>query len=360
MKKTQTGWLKESSCSMLWLLLLLLPWGQQVQAQWQECSSQGAFIGMYGSQALANLTTFRSNLLSHVWQSYNPDGAHSSSSSSSSLGTHATRLSHTGHTHDICSRCLSTAFACSLLIPKLTLPRITHPARVLQLLCLCTCAALFLQGAKQFELFQAIISCPPHRQLKQYSSSSSFCDLSKLQKPCIIYSIGPAGSKEFEKAALENTECQVHSVQCGGTDGSESHERRHKQHAACFVGAAASNGSSSSSAAEAADSGAVTLGLLAHKLGHLRGIDAAHVGLQGEQLLQFLSQLKQGPYLPRQLSLALQLPAEKASSGLLKAPAELALVFQHMAALGYAATSSKVTDAAANSTAGECALHSCC
>jgi hypothetical protein len=216
------------------------------------------------------------------------------------------------------------------------------------------CAAPYAQGAKQFDPFSAVISCPPHRQLKQYGSSSSFCDLSKLQKPCIIYSIGPAGSKEFEKAALENSECQIHSVQCGGaTDSSTSHERRQKQHSACFGEASPSNGSSSSSSGAAADASAVTLGLLAHKLGHLRGIDAAHVGLQGEQLLQFLSQLKQGPYLPRQLSLVLQLPAEKASSGLRKAPAELALVFQHMAALGYAATSSKVTDAAANSSAGE-------
>jgi hypothetical protein len=216
----------------------------------------------------------------------------------------------------------------------------------------CICAAPYAQGAKQFDPFSAIISCPPHRQLKQYGSSSSFCDLLKLQKPCIIYSIGPAGSKEFEKAALDNSECQIHSVQCvGTTDSSESHERRHKQHAACFGEAAKSNSSSSSGAAT--DGGTATLGLLAHKLGHFRGIDAAHVGFQGEQLLQFLSQLKQGPYLPRQLSLVLQLPAEKASSWLRNAPAELALVFQHMAALGYAATSSKVTDAAANSSAGE-------
>jgi hypothetical protein len=235
-------------------------------------------------------------------------------------------------------------------------PCLTHPTGVLQHTLRCVCvvsAAPYAQGAKQFDPFSAIISCPPHRQLKQYGSSSSFCDLSKLQKPCIIYSIGPAGSKEFEKAVLENSECQIHSVQCGGaTDSSERHERRHKQHTACFGEASPSNGSSSSSGA-AADGTALTLGLLAHKLGHFRGIDAAHVGLQGDQLLQFLSQLKQGPYLPRQMALVLQLPADKASSGLRKAPAELALVFQHMATLGYATTSSKVTDAAANSSAGE-------
>jgi hypothetical protein len=95
---------------MLWLVLLLLPWGQQVQAQWQECSSQGAFIGMYGSQALANLTTFRSNLLSHVWQSYNPEGTHSNSNSSKS-GTHVAWLSHSGPMLDICSICCALLFS---------------------------------------------------------------------------------------------------------------------------------------------------------------------------------------------------------------------------------------------------------
>jgi hypothetical protein len=209
-------------------------------------------------------------------------------------------------------------------------------------------AAPYVQGAKQFDVFAAIISCPPHRQLNQYGSSS-FCDLSKLQQPCIIYSIGPAGSKDFEKAALENSQCQVHSVQCGAADDSaSSHERRHKHHTACFADAVFSTNSSS-----AAGNATMPLGLFAHKLGHLRGIDAAHVGLQGEQLLLFLSQLKHGPFLPRQLSLTLQLPAENATSGLRKGPAEIALVFQHMAALGYAATSSKVTDAAATSSAGE-------
>lgn len=64
----------------MWLVLLvLLPLSQHAQAQWQHCSTQGAFIGMYGNQALANLTIFRSNLLGNVWQSYNPEGAHSSS-----------------------------------------------------------------------------------------------------------------------------------------------------------------------------------------------------------------------------------------------------------------------------------------
>lgn len=184
----------------------------------------------------------------------------------------------------------------------------------------------------------------------QYGSSS-FCDLSKLQQPCIIYSIGPA-AKEFEKAALENSQCQVHSVQCGAADSSSSSagkDHRHKQHTACFGNAAAASTTTSSGPASDAPQ---TLGLFAHKLGHLRGIDVAYVSLQGEQLLQFLSQLKHGFALPRQLALTLQLPVENAKSGVRKGPAELALVFQHMAALGYAATSSKVTDAADKSSAG--------
>jgi hypothetical protein len=103
---------------MLWLLLLLLPWGQQADAQWQECSSQGAFIGMYGSQALANLTTFRSNLLSHVWQSYNPEGAHNNSSSTSSGETHA-MMEH-GFTL-ICTQQHLQQFICIRSLPSCSL-----------------------------------------------------------------------------------------------------------------------------------------------------------------------------------------------------------------------------------------------
>jgi hypothetical protein len=87
---------------MLLVLLLLLPLSQQVQAQWQECSTQGAFIGMYGSQALANLTAFRSNLLSNVWQSYNPEGVHTAAVAASAcccLKEHQLSLQWYAHLH---------------------------------------------------------------------------------------------------------------------------------------------------------------------------------------------------------------------------------------------------------------------
>lgn len=39
---------------------------------YDECSAQGVYDGVYGADLVANLTDFRSNLLSHVFKSFDP------------------------------------------------------------------------------------------------------------------------------------------------------------------------------------------------------------------------------------------------------------------------------------------------
>lgn len=59
------------------LLLVLLAVAQKAAeattyTSWHECSAQAVYGGAYGAEVLGNLSDFRSNLLSKVWQSFDP------------------------------------------------------------------------------------------------------------------------------------------------------------------------------------------------------------------------------------------------------------------------------------------------
>jgi hypothetical protein len=40
---------------------------------WHECSAQAVYGGMYGAELLANLSSFKSGLLGHVWRTFDPE-----------------------------------------------------------------------------------------------------------------------------------------------------------------------------------------------------------------------------------------------------------------------------------------------
>lgn len=40
---------------------------------WHECSAQAVYGGIYGAEVLGNLSDFKSNLLTHVWQTFDPE-----------------------------------------------------------------------------------------------------------------------------------------------------------------------------------------------------------------------------------------------------------------------------------------------
>lgn len=72
------GLLSQSSTTHpLMLLLVLLALAQKAAeaytyTSWHECSAQAVYGGSYGAEVLGNLSDFRSNLLSKVWQSFDP------------------------------------------------------------------------------------------------------------------------------------------------------------------------------------------------------------------------------------------------------------------------------------------------
>lgn len=52
--------------------ILLGPAAASTYGSWHECSAQAVYGGWYGAELLTNLTSFKSNLLSHVWSSFDP------------------------------------------------------------------------------------------------------------------------------------------------------------------------------------------------------------------------------------------------------------------------------------------------
>ncbi|KAF6251797.1 methyltransferase domain-containing protein [Scenedesmus sp. NREL 46B-D3] len=242
-------------------LLALLLGPMMAAAAWHECNSQGAFPGLYGSQVLANLTVFRSDLLSKVYPSFNTE-------------------------------------------------------------------AESLNGFARFDPVSPFISCPPHRPATSYHRWR-LCDLGRLPGGCIVYSVGPVQNDyAFERDIVSFTKCEVHTFDCT-TDAKSIKEGRHTHHKLC-IGQGKPDHKSWHE--------------LVVQLGHhLRGIEAVKIDMEGKDAEVF-AQLKHTMLLPRQLAAELHirppppeatvLPAEAARS-----PAHVALIFSHLAALGYGVTS---------------------
>jgi hypothetical protein len=57
---------------LLQLLIALQAASAYTYTSWHECSAQAVYGGMYGAEVLGNLSDFRSNLLGHVWKSFDP------------------------------------------------------------------------------------------------------------------------------------------------------------------------------------------------------------------------------------------------------------------------------------------------
>lgn len=66
-----------------------------------------------------------------------------------------------------------------------------------------------LQGHKRFDPLKPFIRCPPGQPLTRYGNEADggklLCDLGKLPTPCIIYSLGSNGDYSFEQDALKIT-----------------------------------------------------------------------------------------------------------------------------------------------------------
>ncbi|GBG00334.1 hypothetical protein Rsub_13104 [Raphidocelis subcapitata] len=229
------------------------------RAGWHQCGAQAAFSGPYGYHALANLSDFRSGLISAVW------------------------------------------------------PFVTSPEKE---------ASLW----KRFDPFNPFIACPPEQPLRRVGSAADggkmLCDLSRLQPPCVIYSLGSNGDYSFEREMLDLTKCDIHTFDC--TFDGRSQSSRHFYHKTCL------GLPSSGPLFKEYDT------VLA-ELGHGR-VDFLKIDIEGHEpsVLQSLTTNK-GP-LPRQV--AIEMHMRSAVGAVAPATtADMAVLFYHLATLGYGVVS---------------------
>lgn len=238
--------------------LLQLSVASPLYSHWRECSSQGIYGGLYGAQLSANLTDFRSNLLSHIWSSFDPS------------------------------------------VP-------------------------YLQGHQRFNPLKPFIQCPPNQPLIRYGNAADggklLCDMSKLPEPCIIYSLGSNGDYSFEQDALKHTKCEIHTFDC--TYDGKSIDPRHIYHKVC-VGKAGPLFK--------------TWDQITRELGH-KVIDVAKIDIEGHEAA-VLAELRHDIPLPRQVVIEIHMRPQQGVPTALAAPAartpaQVALMFMHMASIGY-------------------------
>uniref|UniRef100_A0A383VJC2 Methyltransferase domain-containing protein n=1 Tax=Tetradesmus obliquus TaxID=3088 RepID=A0A383VJC2_TETOB len=184
-----------------------------------------------------------------------------------------------------------------------------------------------LQGFARFDPVSPFLSCPPNRPPTGYSRWR-FCDLSRLPAGCIVYSVGPVQSDyAFERDIISNTKCEVHTFDCE-SEGKSIKEGRHTHHKLCIGQGKAKH-----------------MGWLdiVVKLGHhIKGIAALKIDMEGKDAEVF-AELRHNVPLPRQLAAELHIrPAPTEDTALpadaARSPAQLALIFSHLAGLGYGVT----------------------
>eukprot|EP00878_Enallax_costatus_P019727 GHUV01020820.1.p1 GENE.GHUV01020820.1~~GHUV01020820.1.p1 ORF type:complete len:260 (+),score=54.85 GHUV01020820.1:230-1009(+) len=182
-----------------------------------------------------------------------------------------------------------------------------------------------LQGFERFNPLKPFIKCPPNQPLMRYGNTADggklLCGLSKLKPPCIIYSLGSNGDYSFEQDALNNTKCEVHTFDCT-YDGTSIDPERHKYHKTC-VGRAGPLFK--------------TWEQITHELGH-KVIDVAKIDIEGHEP-SVLAELRHDMPLPRQVVIEIHMHPVEGPTALAapsaRTPAQVALMFMHMASIGY-------------------------
>jgi hypothetical protein len=160
------------TCKILavWLgvLALALPGSSGVSSPW---SSRPLYAGAYGHDAVKRLAQHRSQILSQVWQAFDPSG-------DGAVGVNRFKP----------------------FLPFLTCPPDT-----------------------KLEQFGGI----------KYDAGKQLCTLPGLQRPgCVVVSLGSNGDFTFEQAVLERTRCDVHTYDCT-YDGASLQPGRHFYHKEC-------------------------------------------------------------------------------------------------------------------------------
>lgn len=180
-------------------------------------------------------------------------------------------------------------------------------------------------------MFEPYLKCPPpHPQVVRYGAggdgSKLLCPLAHLNQShsCVVVSVGSNGDYQFEAAILRATRCQVHTYDCT-YNGTSIHPGRHTYHKVC-IGQGGDRFK--------------TWKDVATDWGH-QHVAVAKVDIEGHET-SLLSELQPGMPLPTQVVVEVHVVARTALANwpvgtpLTHNQAEAAVLFMHMASLGYA------------------------
>ncbi|KAG2500739.1 hypothetical protein HYH03_001503 [Edaphochlamys debaryana] len=91
---------------------------------------------------------------------------------------------------------------------------------------------------KRFEPFQPFITCPPDQRLErvgnEHDGGKWLCGLDKMKAPCNVISVGSFNDYGFEQAVLQNTKCNITTLDCTVSKPRVQDPARHKFFKKCM------------------------------------------------------------------------------------------------------------------------------
>eukprot|EP00775_Hariotina_reticulata_P000751 gene751-biopygen1496 len=187
-------------------------------------------------------------------------------------------------------------------------------------------------------LFAPVVSCPPGRPLKRYPDAMedqnhgdgqkllcSLGDEAAQTVGCVIYSMGSNGDYQFEDSMLASTKCEIHTFDCT-YDGTSRDVKRHFYHKWC-VGTVPGKPEY------------MSLRQVMAKLGHQQ-VHLMKIDVEGYEY-PVLAEMRPTDPLPTEIAIEVHIGwrlKSPSSSG------ELALVWLHLASLGYATYAYEVNE----------------
>ncbi|EFJ42523.1 hypothetical protein VOLCADRAFT_97397 [Volvox carteri f. nagariensis] len=195
----------------------------------------------------------------------------------------------------------------------------------------------------RFHLFQPFISCPPGRPLRRVGPEGDggkwLCEPAVLKEPCTVVSMGSNMAFGFEEAILNETPCQVVTLDC--TVEGKKLSDRHTFHRLCVGSSALAN----------VDTTFVTYRQFVSALG-LQEIPVLKIDVESFEFPLFGEWREHSRSLPEQIAVEVHLHERRLNHSELELRShwgrgefgvmDLALFFSHLANLGYGIVSQEM------------------
>eukprot|EP00775_Hariotina_reticulata_P007265 gene7265-7478_t len=195
---------------------------------------------------------------------------------------------------------------------------------------------------EMWDMFAPVATCPPGRPLKRYPDAFEeehhgdgqklLCSLEEKEAQtldCIIYSMGSNGDYQFEDSMLTSTKCQIHTFDCT-YNGTSRDPQRHFYHKWC-VGTVPGKPEY------------MSLRRIMEVLGH-RDVHLMKIDVEGYEY-PVLAEMRPTDHLPTEIAIEFHIGWRLKSAS---SSGELALVWLHLASLGYATYAHEINEVIPN------------